>query len=221
MLSIAERSKRLRQKRIAAKLCVLCGHNPVIDVLRCEECRKKHNDSTKSRKSKYKSMGLCACGLLATDGFSTCARCRATALINYENVVVSSSQAKQCKRCKQPSIDTYCPECAQILSQQRKRSRAKVRDLVFSRYGGYKCTCCGETEKLFLSIDHVANDGAAHRRSMRYRRQATGDRLYYWLRDNGFPLGFQVLCMNCNLGKQRNGGICPHVNSGCVAGERK
>jgi hypothetical protein len=27
---------------------------------------------------------------------------------------------------------------------------------------------------------------------------------------NGFPKGFQTLCMNCNWGKYRNGGQCPH-----------
>jgi hypothetical protein len=28
-----------------------------------------------------------------------------------------------------------------------------------------------------------------------------------------FPAGFQVLCLNCNHGRFRNGGICPHQRS--------
>lgn len=31
-----------------------------------------------------------------------------------------------------------------------------------------------------------------------------------WLKDNKYPKGFQVLCTNCNTGRHRNGGICPH-----------
>jgi hypothetical protein len=27
---------------------------------------------------------------------------------------------------------------------------------------------------------------------------------------HGYPEGFQVLCMNCNWGRYRNGGVCPH-----------
>jgi len=75
-------------------------------------------------------------------------------------------------------------------------------------YGGYKCACCGETEPKFLSIDHINNDGAKHKREFNLR---TGDEVYRWLVKNGFPPGFQVLCMNCNWGKRFNGNVCPHV----------
>ena len=74
-------------------------------------------------------------------------------------------------------------------------------------YGGYRCACCGETEPLFLTLDHTNNDGAARRRELGF---LGGARLYEWLRDNGYPKGFQVLCMNCNQGRHRNGGTCPH-----------
>jgi hypothetical protein len=77
-------------------------------------------------------------------------------------------------------------------------------------YGGYRCRCCGETEPMFLTIDHVNNDGARHREEI---GSLGGARFYRWLRDRGFPLGFQVLCMNCNHGRHRNGGVCPHETS--------
>ncbi len=73
-------------------------------------------------------------------------------------------------------------------------------------YGGYVCACCGETEPLFLSIDHINNDGAEHRKALKFR----GGALYNWLKKNGYPEGFQVLCMNCNHGKRRNHNVCPH-----------
>ena len=88
------------------------------------------------------------------------------------------------------------------------KRRREVRDLVYRTYGGYRCACCGETERMFLTIDHVANDGAEMRRNGTHSRGGT--QFYQWLRKRGFPVGFQVLCMNCNVGKHRNGGVCPH-----------
>lgn len=74
-------------------------------------------------------------------------------------------------------------------------------------YGGFRCACCGETEPMFLTIDHINDDGKAHRA----RIQSTGGaKLYKSLRDEGWPKGFRVLCMNCNQGRYRNGGACPH-----------
>ena len=32
----------------------------------------------------------------------------------------------------------------------------------------------------------------------------------FQLRVQGFPDGFQVLCMNCQVGRRDNGGVCPH-----------
>jgi len=83
----------------------------------------------------------------------------------------------------------------------------RLQDSAIKAYGGYRCACCGETEPLFLTLDHVNNDGKSHRKML---GTLGGAKLYKWLRDNNYPSGFQVLCSNCNHGKQRNGGICPH-----------
>ena len=96
-------------------------------------------------------------------------------------------------------------------SDKTKRLQAVCRDQVFEAYGGYKCNCCGENKPMFLSIDHVDNDGAIERKSGKYCGSGTG--FYQWLRKNKFPLGYQVLCMNCNTGKHKNGGVCPHQTS--------
>jgi hypothetical protein len=93
-------------------------------------------------------------------------------------------------------------------SGKTKRNQDRQREAVYGAYGGYKCNCCAETERMFLSIDHVNNDGAAMRKAKLYRGSGTG--FYQWLIKNKFPDGFQVLCMNCQVGKHRNGGVCPH-----------
>jgi len=43
-------------------------------------------------------------------------------------------------------------------------------------------------------IDHIKNDGAAHRKQV-------GVSFYRWLQTHGYPKGFQVLCANHNLKK--------------------
>jgi hypothetical protein len=93
------------------------------------------------------------------------------------------------------------------LNAENVKRRESVRDSVYRAYGGYVCACCGENEKAFLSIDHVNNDGADHKR---LNRLHTGEQMYRWIIRNGFPKGFQILCMNCNWGKHRNNGVCPH-----------
>ena len=87
-----------------------------------------------------------------------------------------------------------------------------LRDEVIATYGG-KCVCCGETEPMFLTLDHVNNDGADHRRSLGAKEgngRGGNSRTLAWAKKNGYPNTLQVLCMNCNLGKARNNGACPH-----------
>ncbi len=68
---------------------------------------------------------------------------------------------------------------------------------------GWKCNCCGETEPLFLELDHVNGDGGEHRRTV-------GTNLMVWIIKNKFPTTIQLLCSNCNKGRFINGGVCPH-----------
>jgi hypothetical protein len=92
-----------------------------------------------------------------------------------------------------------------------------LRIEVMGAYGGQVCACCGETEPLFLEIDHINNDGATHRRSLGYDGNGKGanGQTLQWLKRNGYPAGFQILCANCNKGKARNGGTCPHKTKAC------
>lgn len=86
-----------------------------------------------------------------------------------------------------------------------KIRRDAIRDEVLVAYGG-KCVCCGEAERVFLAIDHVNNDGAAHRKTA--PANARGG-FMEWLKRKGFPSGFQILCHNCNMAKHLLG-ACPH-----------
>lgn len=85
-----------------------------------------------------------------------------------------------------------------------------LRREVFEAYGGMKCACCGETEESFLTLDHINNDGAEHRRSLSKTGRKVTAGVWHWIKRNNYPPGFQVLCMNCNFSKFRNKGICAH-----------
>jgi len=108
-------------------------------------------------------------------------------------------------------------------SEAFKNYRRTIKVEVFDAYGGAVCRCCGETEFEFLTIDHINNDGAAHRRSIAAEanngrgsktkyRAPSGFAVYFWLKKHKFPTGFQILCMNCNFAKGKLG-YCPHQNA--------
>lgn len=88
----------------------------------------------------------------------------------------------------------------------RARDNAKrlaIKEEVLRHYGP-ACRCCGITEMVFLTLDHV--DGVP---VLPRDRTDGGIQLYRRVRREGYPTGFQTLCWNCNYAKS-NGG-CPHV----------
>lgn len=84
----------------------------------------------------------------------------------------------------------------------RKR---QVRNQTFEAYGGAFCACCGEGHIEFLTLDHINGGGAAERRRIGKRAMY----FYGWLRKQGYPPGYRVLCMNCNFALGASG-YCPH-----------
>jgi hypothetical protein len=84
------------------------------------------------------------------------------------------------------------------------RERAKLRFDFLDALGAI-CACCGEDDVRFLTLDHVDNSGAKHRKLFKDHQ------IYREARRKGYPRDkYQVLCFNCNSGRSCNGGICPH-----------
>lgn len=122
----------------------------------------------------------------------------------------SRRAAGLCARCGgQRTDELLCASCRAIQKRLSLEHVRRLRRKAYEAYGGPKCACCGETEPLFLSIDHVNGGGNAHRKAIKAAGEAGGG-FYQWLKKKGYPPGFQVLCQNCNVGKWRNGGVCPH-----------
>lgn len=81
----------------------------------------------------------------------------------------------------------------------KKRLRAKLFEIY-----GHECACCGEQEKIFLTLDHVHNNGKEERESM------TCYDIYKKAIANPVSGEYQVLCWNCQMGKRYHNGVCPH-----------
>lgn len=90
-------------------------------------------------------------------------------------------------------------------NKRRNELRRELRDEVLSHYGGTPpvCACCGEDQREFLAIDHINGGGRKHVASI------SGKHLVSWIRANGYPPGFRVLCHNCNFALGFYG-HCPH-----------
>jgi hypothetical protein len=91
-------------------------------------------------------------------------------------------------------------------AQWQRARQKRLRLEAIAAYGA-ACACCGEREPIFLDLDHVHDNGRSHREEVGNNTQ-----MMIQLRKAGWPKGFiQLLCCNCNQGKARNGGVCPHV----------
>jgi Cdc6-like AAA superfamily ATPase len=90
-------------------------------------------------------------------------------------------------------------------NESKRKYEALCKELVFNHYGKF-CSCCGESNIKFLTIDHINGGGRKHRENIKSKIQV-------WLVKNNFPNDFQILCYNCNCGRNSNHGICPHKDN--------
>jgi hypothetical protein len=144
---------------------------------------------------------------------------KAQRLRRHECKVCHAGRMNIWHRCHKPdakerAADWYKDNPFSTWPEEKKdRGRAVARkltkqwlDVVIEHYGS-RCVCCGETNRGFLTIDHINNDGAELRKKLHGK---SGVSFYRWIYKNGYPDWLQVLCYNCNFGRQRAGGICPH-----------
>lgn len=123
---------------------------------------------------------------------------------------------KKCKSCRTKISEMYpfsiCKRCRQANTHWKKNHRREVNLLnrlyrhrlklkVLDHYGR-KCTCCGETDFHFLTIDHIKGKHGN-------KKKESGFNFYLKLRKENFPKDYQVLCFSCNSAKGIYG-ICPH-----------
>jgi len=185
--------------------------------LRPQTCATVGAMPESARIRRCRENGQCIdCEQPADAGFR-CRKCADQENRRQRATVKNRRDQRLCIRCGQPNPrwpKVHCQLCADNSHARsrpsHRRTYAEKKKKVLDYYGRL-CTCCGESNESFLTIDHVNSDGALHRKTMK-------SYFYYWLVKHNFPPGFQTLCYNCNLGRARNGGVCPHLTG---AGDRR
>jgi hypothetical protein len=126
--------------------------------------------------------------------------------------------ATSCKSCREYAAEKAIAYRAAHPDDRRQKdmkakstAAAKCRAELLAAYGGM-CVCCGESEWKFLQLDHVNDDGRAHRKSIGLGVY----NLLRWAKDNGFPPTLQILCANCHNAKSFYG-ECPHKSSATLS----
>lgn len=91
------------------------------------------------------------------------------------------------------------PDNPTHLQLVRAKYARSIKVECLEAYGGLECQC-GETDLDVLTLDHVNDDGAEHRRETGTR----GFNFYMMLRKSKFPKEppLQVLCQNCQIRKR-------------------
>lgn len=87
---------------------------------------------------------------------------------------------------------------------ERKRELAQLRKIeVLTHYGNGELRCvwseCNIIDVDMLTLDHVNNDGAEHRKQLGHNKVG---HLYRLLKNAGYPEGYQTLCWNHQLKKE-------------------
>jgi hypothetical protein len=181
---------RNRRKRLLdAGFCGTCGKVRIVEGTICERCAEIQKKAARVHAKKRFKQGRCrACGESRARGKTLCKKCL--------------------ERYRERMTKNYWDNWEKHNRNRKAIARAQ-RLRIFENYGGAFCACCGEDEYVFLTIDHIENNGAQHKREI----GGSGNILYRWIIQAGFPSGFQVLCWNCNEAK-RFLGRCPHRRDG-------
>lgn len=102
------------------------------------------------------------------------------------------------------ALYSWCKSChCSNVAGRRKEAYYKAKRKAFDHYG-WACVCCGDSNEVFLTLDHIGGGGTQH------RQMARASNAYEWVVKNGFPEGFRVLCHNCNWAMHVLKGHCPH-----------
>lgn len=126
-------------------------------------------------------------------------------LVNERRRQLYAANADKCRQRTREYRVANPDKVLEYNAKWRRKFFGQLRRELIAAYGGC-CVCCGEREPIFLELDHINNDGNVDR-----IERGNSQRLMVWLRANGWPRDrYQLLCSNCNQGKARNGGVCPH-----------
>ena len=117
---------------------------------------------------------------------------------NKDGIILPKSW---CRECNNQATTEYYRADPEYARWRQTQQMLRLKRTVLSFYGSGKCACvtCGEERIECLSIDHVNGNGRQHRIKIGLK---AGGNFYLWLRKQGYPEGYQTMCMNCQFVKK-------------------
>jgi len=215
----AETAAKRKQRRRDNGLCVHCEEPHLPNSQYCEKHRRYSRAAIRKCDAKRRRLrqlgGLCVdCEMPRLPNSQYCEKHRERARRHLHALYRRRLALRQCVKCG--GVLASGTLCGKHLAKHLERLRKRYEEAKHEIYERYRsadlaCRCCGEHILEFLTTDHINNDGGAHRRQFSKRKKSRGlVSLRNSLREMGWPPIIQLLCWNCNCGKARNDGICPH-----------
>lgn len=117
----------------------------------------------------------------------------------YKRGNIADKEYLLCKTCRGKGQKAYYKSHKEECNRLSRQRNDMLRLRVFRHYSGEPpyCALCGENDPLVLNLDHIDGGGEQHRQSI----NKMGHSFYYWIRQQEYPTGYQVLCANCNTRK--------------------
>lgn len=152
--------------------------------------------------------GLCRdCGKCAPiAGKKNCESCKERTRVNTQIRNYGLKLRGLCADCMKPtdSGNIVCMSCMDKRVVGFRDKRKENKELIYN-YFGCKCSACGETDIVVMTLDHVDNDGYLDKKSETGKRVITPT----WyaklakLIKAGLPMerNLQMLCFNCHAKK--------------------
>jgi len=172
----------------------------------------------KMSRTARREFGLCnSCSVASLPGRSLCGIHMAEAILRRKLAYGKKKSLGKCMKCVDSPAEPNMSLCKMHLHRAKVAISERNRLLkleTFNAYGGPYCSCIGCPQRQYsmltmLTIDHINGGGNKHRKSILQDRG--GVSFYRWLKRNGYPSGYQVLCWNCNLSKRY--APCEHISS--------
>lgn len=92
-----------------------------------------------------------------------------------------------------------------VEKQARRKELNDQQRSAFLKMYGEKCQCCGESETVFLVIDHIKGQKGIPR-----SKKELGAPAYRAALKSYDPDTYRILCHNCNFATRYEGSTCPH-----------